>query len=593
MGRWRGWALAVLLWLFTFGHAPVGTIRAQSGEQYAAILQAQDGTFDIYLLELDGQTLRPLVNLTAQDSLSAYTYLSWSPDGSKLTFAGQSQGDQGAQVYIIDPDGGNLRDLTDTLNTLNIDPQWSPDGNRLAFVSTRDNGQIGRVYLMEVDINVDVTQAQPLTPPEVNALAPAWSPDGSQIAYYAQNADGLADIYRVNVANQQVTRLTISGVPKYYPQWSPDGRQLYYVQQDDGVYVLYVMNADGGDPRPIYAPAQDARFVFRVLYNLAVLPSGRELLVIQNDVVRGQGNRYVETRIPYLVDLDQGFLTPLFIDPQYAVIRLVRRPVPGEAPIGGDETTSTPPPDGTPALDVTRLSSPTPDVAPATASQPVTTAVPRTVTTATREVTRLLSPTPRTPTLTHTPSPTRTPSRTRTATATRQVTRFVSPTRRMTATATLTTTPTPSPTLTNTPAPCTVEINSVLQQSEVLVVNYRYVGPPSTMSLLIVGGADLANPTGIIATESAPSLPSGAIRILIERIRDGEFTLRLAIELCSAQRKLNKFGQQVLTLGGERLPEQATASALDPITSVLVATPIVIVVAVIVVVLVRRRRLRA
>lgn len=527
----------------------------------------------MYRLTLEGQTLNVVAPLGGSAADATPVYLSWSPDGSKIAFTAQLP-DQSAQIFTMNADGSNLSKLTDVPNTFNLDPQWSPDSTRIAFISNRLSANITRLYVM----NVDGSDVQLFTPNEEIIAEPRWSPDGTHIAYQLTGTDGTSEIYKINTVDKVVTRLTISAPPKFYPQWSADGSQIYHVQQDESVYVLYVMGFDGADPRPIYALPKDDSLFIRVIYSLATVPNGRELLYIQNDVKTDTNNQYQETRTPFLVNLSEGFLTPLTIDPQYKVLRLIRRNMPADdAPPDGDPTE---PPTLEPTIAIT-----TETTLAATEASPG----PETPTLI-AGATRLLSPTPDVASPTHTPPPgvTRLASPTpRPATSTLQVTRFVSPTRRATATNTA------SPTITNTPSACTVTIQNVVQQTENLVVNYRYDGPPSTITLKAIGAPDPSNPQGAAVSVTAPSQPNGSVSLRIDLIREGAFTAQVTIELCGDQRRLNKFGQQILTLTGENLPVDAANSSggISLQTILLVGVPALAVIALIAVsVLTRRSR---
>ncbi len=76
------------------------------------------------------------------------------------------------------------------------------------------------------------------------------SPDGRWVVF-----DLLAHIYRVPAAGGEAECLTRdSGIAlNYGPRYSPDGRQIAFVSDRQGQNNVWVMNADGSSPRPVFA----------------------------------------------------------------------------------------------------------------------------------------------------------------------------------------------------------------------------------------------------------------------------------------------------------------------------------------------------
>ncbi|HET9724531.1 MAG TPA: hypothetical protein VFR44_11930 [Actinomycetota bacterium] len=70
---------------------------------------------DLCLVQPDGSRLG---ELTAGSGLSDARNADWSPDGTRLVFLGSPGQDEGAALYVIDADGGNLTRLTP------LDPEW-------------------------------------------------------------------------------------------------------------------------------------------------------------------------------------------------------------------------------------------------------------------------------------------------------------------------------------------------------------------------------------------------------------------------------------------------------------------------------------
>ena len=72
------------------------------------------------------------------------------PTGSSLGFSMEEGGSEFYQLFLLDPDSGDSRRLTDG-SSRNSVPKWSRDGNLLAYQSTRRDGRSNDIWLMEVD----------------------------------------------------------------------------------------------------------------------------------------------------------------------------------------------------------------------------------------------------------------------------------------------------------------------------------------------------------------------------------------------------------------------------------------------------------
>jgi Tol biopolymer transport system component len=178
-----------------------------------AFASERDQNSEIYVMQPDGSVP---TRLTRNDRYDIYP--NWSPDSRRLAFVSEFEYKGDIFVVEVDPAAQNAEGSSEMNLTNNPaydqSPAWSPDGTKLAFVSDRD-GDL-EIYVM----NTDGSGVTRLTNHHGYDAEPTWSPDGSRIAF-ASDRDGNLEIYVMNADGSAQTRLTRGPDGDYAPRWEP------------------------------------------------------------------------------------------------------------------------------------------------------------------------------------------------------------------------------------------------------------------------------------------------------------------------------------------------------------------------------------
>jgi hypothetical protein len=187
--------------------------------------------YDLYVINADGSDRIQLTDTPDELELGAVV----SPDGTRISFSRLEE--SGEQIYVMNADGSNPVQLTDN-DDGGFDPTWSPDGSRIAFVSGRD-GDL-EIYVMDADgSNVDRLTTTPGL-----ETSPDWSPDGSTIAFHSQRT-GDDEIFLMDNDGANQRNFTQNSAQDTEPAWSSDGTKLAFRSTRNVVDgELYVINAD-------------------------------------------------------------------------------------------------------------------------------------------------------------------------------------------------------------------------------------------------------------------------------------------------------------------------------------------------------------
>ena len=323
---------------FTFA---VDAQISPDGQWIAYVRQWSDQMTDrrysnVWIVKADGSDHRPLTTGKYSEDTPR-----WSPDGKRIAYVSNRSGS--AQVYVRWMDNGITVQVTNVTNPPSA-VAWSPDGTQLAFlklvprpplvVGEPIEAPAGAIWaappkytdklVFRYDgvgdlpggfVHAFVVPSDGGTERQISSGdvqdggliygggTLTWAADGAEIVLPARRGERPewnareTDLFAFSVKDGTIRQLTNRFGPDESPVVSPDGRLIAFVGYDDRKLgyqnnVLYTMNRDGSDKRPISSKLD--RSVGRPVW----APDGRGIYVSYDD----QGN----TKIA-LFGLDGGY----------------------------------------------------------------------------------------------------------------------------------------------------------------------------------------------------------------------------------------------------------------------------------------------
>ncbi|OHB76062.1 MAG: hypothetical protein A2Z34_04250, partial [Planctomycetes bacterium RBG_16_59_8] len=167
---------------------------------------------ELYVMKADGSEQRRMTNHLDPDGVPT-----WSPDSKTIAFQSKREGN--FEIFLIDLDGNNLRRLMDSTPSQEIQPAWSPDGKKIAFVSDRDGANVQNIYIYDRE-KKDLKR---LTFQQGQNFIPAWSPDGKWVIFQSMR-NGNWDLYLADAEGKEQIRLTTHPGDERYPQFVPKAK---------------------------------------------------------------------------------------------------------------------------------------------------------------------------------------------------------------------------------------------------------------------------------------------------------------------------------------------------------------------------------
>lgn len=248
---------------------PTPTVSAEPGatDPPAAVTGEGAGqiTFATYSPQFDRWSVYSLPMRGSQQPVAIMQDASqpvWSADGQQV--AARSERNDQTGLTAFSASGANRRRLTTFFEDSH--PSWSPDSGQITFESNREGDRRWRIYRVSSGGTGETFMDY--------GRWPAWSPDGSAIAYQTcDNSGGRCGLFLINADGSNPRPIT--SVPgDAMPAWSPDGSRIAFASAERGggwdLYLLDVrtgnvstlVSSAGVDAHPAWSPdGQQVAFI--------------------------------------------------------------------------------------------------------------------------------------------------------------------------------------------------------------------------------------------------------------------------------------------------------------------------------------------
>ncbi|MBX7513479.1 amidohydrolase family protein [Qipengyuania sp. GH38] len=216
---------------------------------------------DIYTMPITGGTPTRIA-----EGLAWEVQPRFSPDGARIAFTSDRGG--GDNIWIMNRDGSDKRQVTKEDFRLINQPSWSPDGRYIVakkhFTTQRSLGT-GEIWLYHVSGGGGVQLVKRASEALQKELGePIYAPDGNAIYYtrnvtggpifeYAQDStQGIFNVERYDIDTGEVTTAVGGFGGSVRPTPSPDGKSIAFVRRDKDQSQLWVKDIASGRERMVY-----------------------------------------------------------------------------------------------------------------------------------------------------------------------------------------------------------------------------------------------------------------------------------------------------------------------------------------------------
>ena len=281
---------------------------------------------DIYSLPISGGKAKVL-----RSGIPFEIQPRFSPNGKQISFTSDAGG--GDNIWVMDTDGKNAKQITKEDFRLLNNAVWMPDGNYLVarkhFTSGRSLGA-GEMWQYHIT-GGSGTQLTEKRNDQKDVNEPSISSDGKYMYYcedvtpgnvFEYNKDPNGQIYAIKQYHFETGETKqITGGPggAARPQISKDGKLLAFIKRVRTKTVLYIHDLQTGEEWPVHddlnKDQQTAWALFGVYPNFNWMPNNEDIIIWSKGKIKKINIHTTQaTEIPFTVDVSIDIADRVFFE---------------------------------------------------------------------------------------------------------------------------------------------------------------------------------------------------------------------------------------------------------------------------------------
>jgi Tol biopolymer transport system component len=236
---------------------------------------------DLYTLPIAGGPAKAITSGLPHDMQPRF-----SPDGRRIAFVSDKSGDN--NLWVIDADGSNARQISKGISDEFRSPEWTPDGKYIVVSRGRPFQGLEKLWMYHIDGGTGLELVSGT--PGQRMMGAAFGPDARYVWYHQRfggwQYNAQMPQYQLRVYDREtgtVTAMSARYGSAFRPALSPDGKWLTYASRQDAETGLRIRELATGEEKwlafPIQRDDQESYADMDVLPGYSFTPDSRAVVI--------------------------------------------------------------------------------------------------------------------------------------------------------------------------------------------------------------------------------------------------------------------------------------------------------------------------